>query len=109
MGSICKRPAITSLGLNKYFSIIGADAKAKDNDVLDELTKSAKSLIGDIDDPTLRDAAIVESGNKVEHYEIAVYGSLALFAKQLGFQDATHLLQQTLEEEKPRCQADPTR
>jgi ferritin-like metal-binding protein YciE len=53
---------------------LGADAKTKDNDVLDELTRSAKSLIGDIDDAPLRDAAIIESGNKVEHYEIAVYG-----------------------------------
>jgi ferritin-like metal-binding protein YciE len=86
--------------IEQVFSIIGADAKTKDNDVLDELTKSAKSLIGDIDDPTLRDAAIIESGNKVEHYEIAVYGSLASFAKQMGFQDATNLLRQTLEEEK---------
>jgi ferritin-like metal-binding protein YciE len=40
------------------------------------------------------------NGNKVEHYEIAVYGSLCAFAQQLGLQQAADLLQQTLNEEK---------
>jgi ferritin-like metal-binding protein YciE len=40
------------------------------------------------------------SGNKVEHYEMAVYGSLISFAQQLGFREAVQLLQQTLQEEK---------
>jgi ferritin-like metal-binding protein YciE len=86
--------------LERVFSTIGAEAKAKDDDVLDELTSSAKDVIGDIDAAPLRDAAIIASGNKVEHYEIALYGSLCAFAKQLGFQDAANVLHQTLEEEK---------
>ena len=48
----------------------------------------------------LRDAALIESGNLVEHYEMAAYGTLVAWARQLGFSDAATLLQQTLEEEK---------
>ena len=40
------------------------------------------------------------SANKVEHYEMAVYGSLVAFAQQFGFQEAARLLQETLDEEK---------
>lgn len=86
--------------LERVFSIIGVEADTEDNNVLDELTSSAKDIIGDIDASFLRDAALVVSGNKVEHYEMAVYGSLVAFAKQLGYRDAATLLQQTLDEEK---------
>ncbi|MBV9341345.1 MAG: ferritin-like domain-containing protein [Acidobacteria bacterium] len=86
--------------LERVFSIIGADAKTEGNDIFDELTSAAKDMIGDIDASTLRDAALVVCGNKVEHYEMATYGSLVAFAQQLGFQEAAGLLQQSLEEEK---------
>ena len=49
------------------FSIIGADAKTEGNDILDELTSAAKDKIGDIDASNLREAALIVSGNKVEH------------------------------------------
>ena len=48
----------------------------------------------------LRDAALIIGGNLVEHYEIASYGSLVTFARQLGLNDAVTLLEQTLNEEK---------
>jgi ferritin-like metal-binding protein YciE len=86
--------------LERIFSILGVEAKAKGNDILDELTSSAKDMISDIDASRLRDAAIIVSGNKVEHYEMAVYGSLVAFAQQLGFQEAARLLEETLNEEK---------
>ena len=86
--------------LERVFSISGADPKTEGNDILDELTSAAKDMINDIDTSLLRDAALIMSGNKVEHYEIAVYGSLVSFAQQLGFQDAASSLQQTLNEEK---------
>jgi len=47
-----------------------------------------------------RDAALIVAAQKVEHYEIAAYGSLNTLAKTLGFQEATDLLAQTLAEEK---------
>ena len=48
----------------------------------------------------MRDAALIMNGKFVEHYEIALYGSLAAFAKGLGLPDAAQLLTQTLTEEK---------
>lgn len=82
--------------LERVFASINSETKTETNDVLDELTGSTKDLIGDIDTPALRDAALILSGNKVEHYEMALYGSLVAFAQQLGLQDAVSLLQQTI-------------
>jgi len=86
--------------LERVFSSIGVEAKTLDNDILDEITSSAKDMIEDIDASTLHDAALIVGSNKVEHYEMALYGSLVAFAEQLGFEDAARLLEQTLDEEK---------
>jgi ferritin-like metal-binding protein YciE len=86
--------------LEQVFSICGFEADTEDNDIFDEMADATKGVIGDIDASPLRDAALIVSGNKVEHYEMAVYGSLVSFARQLGFQQAATLLQQTLQEEK---------
>lgn len=86
--------------LEQVFSMIGSEADTEDNDILDEMTKAAEKMIKNIDSAPLRDAALVESGNMVEHYEMAAYGTLVAYAQQLGFGDAARLLQQTLEEEK---------
>ena len=51
-------------------------------------------------DPDALDAGLIAAAQKVEHYEIALYGTLCTFAKQLGHTDAARLLHQTLEEEK---------
>jgi ferritin-like metal-binding protein YciE len=48
----------------------------------------------------VRDAGLIIAAQKVEHYEIALYGGLCALANQLGFTDAADLLHQTLEEEK---------
>jgi ferritin-like metal-binding protein YciE len=52
------------------------------------------------DGSPLRDAALIVGGNQVEHYEMAAYGSLVAFARQLGRGEAAELLEQTLTEEK---------
>ncbi len=86
--------------LEQVFSKIGADAETEDNDVVDELMSAAKDMADDIDESALRDAALIVSGNQVEHYEMAVYGSLVAFARQLGLNDVVQLLEQILKEEK---------
>ena len=86
--------------LERVFSILGANAKAKDDDVIDELTSGAETMVSAIDASPLRDAALIVSGNQVEHYDMAIYGSLVAFAQQLGLRDAATLLEQTLNEEK---------
>jgi ferritin-like metal-binding protein YciE len=86
--------------LERVFGIIGSEPDTEDNDIFDEMTSSTKDIIGDINASRLRDAALIISGNKVEHYEMAIYGSLVAFAQQLGFREAANVLQQTLDEEK---------
>jgi ferritin-like metal-binding protein YciE len=85
--------------LEEVFAFAGTEADTKGNDVFDKMAGAAKDN-EDIESPSLRDAALISSGNEVEHYEIALYGSLAAWAQQLGLQDAVNLLKQTLQEEK---------
>jgi ferritin-like metal-binding protein YciE len=87
--------------LERVFSSIGADAEADGNEILDEITSAAKDSISHTDDGSaVRDAALIVNGNQVEHYEMALYGSLVAFAEQLGLPEVATILRQTLEEEK---------
>ena len=87
--------------LEQVFSLCGFEAKKADNDIVDELMDAAEDMVSATDDGTpLRDAAVIMSGNEVEHHEMAVYGSLVAFAQQLGHRQAATLLEQTLNEEK---------
>jgi ferritin-like metal-binding protein YciE len=86
--------------LERVFSSIGMEADTKSNDIFDEMANAAKDSISNIEDTQLRDVALIANGNFVEHYEIAAYGTLASFARNLGLQDAASALQETLNEEK---------
>jgi len=86
--------------LERVFSIIGAEADTEDNDIFDEMADAAHDMVKATEESSIRDAGLIVSGNIVEHYEMAVYGSLVSFAQQLGFSEAASLLQQTLNEEK---------
>jgi len=87
--------------LEQVFSLCGFEAKKEDNDIVDELIDAGDNMVSATEDGTpLRDAALIVSGNEVEHHEMAVYGSLVAFAQQLGHKQAATLLEQTLNEEK---------
>lgn len=87
--------------LERVFSICGFEAKKEDDDIIDQFADTADDLVSATEDgSTLRDAALIVSGNEIEHYEMAMYGSLIAFARQLGHNEAAALLQQTLSEEK---------
>ena len=86
--------------LERVFSAIGKQPDTKTNDIFDKMASAAKDSKSNFEESALRDAALIANGNIVEHYEIALYGTLASFAKHLGLQDAVALLQQTLNEEK---------
>jgi ferritin-like metal-binding protein YciE len=65
------------------------------------ILKEGKKLVGkEVDEDDVRDAAIVAACQRVEHYEIAVYGTARTYARMLGEDEAVSLLEQTLEEEK---------
>jgi ferritin-like metal-binding protein YciE len=86
--------------LEKIFGILGQDPKAKTCDAMKGLISEGDDVLSDIDQSPVRDAAIIASANRVEHYEIAAYGSARTFAETLGLNDAATLLEQTLREEK---------
>lgn len=86
--------------LENVFSISGAKPNTKDNDVIDKMMSAAKDSGSNIESSALRDTALIANGNQVEHYEIALYGSLLAFARQLGLRNAVSLLEETLHEER---------
>jgi ferritin-like metal-binding protein YciE len=86
--------------LERVFSLMSIEPRAKSNAILGELTSAANDSVSHIENVPLKDAALIVNGNFVEHYEIALYGSLAAFAKNLGRQDVAQLLNETLAEEK---------
>ncbi len=86
--------------LEQVFSRLGVAPDTKDNDIFDEMASAAKDSISNIDTSPLRDCALIVNGNVVEHYEIALYGRLVSFARNLSLQDAVSTLEQTLKEEK---------
>ncbi|HEX4003172.1 MAG TPA: ferritin-like domain-containing protein [Candidatus Acidoferrales bacterium] len=86
--------------LENVFSIAGAKPNTKDNDVIDKLMSAAKDSGSNIESSALRDTALIANGNEVEHYEMALYGTLVSFARQLGLRNAVSLLEETLQEEK---------
>jgi ferritin-like metal-binding protein YciE len=63
-------------------------------------TRAAKDLASNIESSPLRDGSLIVNGNQVEHYEMALYGSLVAFAQQLGLQRAVGLLEETPKAEK---------
>ena len=67
---------------------------------MEGLIKEAEEIMEDCEKGPMRDAGIISAGQKVEHYEIASYGTLRQFAETLDLPDACGLLDQTLNEEK---------
>jgi ferritin-like metal-binding protein YciE len=86
--------------LEESFKILGKAARAKKCEAMAGLIKEAEEIMEDTEEGVVRDAGIISAGQKVEHYEIATYGTLCAFAKTLGEDQVESLLHQTLDEEK---------
>lgn len=87
--------------LKQVFESIGEKAQAVKCEAMAGLLKEAEELWEDSDKGTMvRDAALIAGAQKIEHYEIATYGTLATYAKIMGHKKAKQLLGQTLDEEK---------
>lgn len=88
--------------LEQVFEMMGASAKGEKCDGIEGILKEGKKFLdnGKKFDSDVLDAGLIASAQRVEHYEIAVYGTLRTFAEQIGEPGAVELLQQTLDEEK---------
>jgi ferritin-like metal-binding protein YciE len=87
--------------LDQVFELIGQEPKAKKCEAMAGLIAEGQEVIEDTDEDTaVRDAGIIICSQKIEHYEIAAYGSLRTLATIMGHNEAADLLAQTLSEEK---------
>lgn len=86
--------------LEQVFQIAGVKAKAKKCHAIEGIIQEATDAMAEAEDDAVRNAAIVADAQAVEHYEMARYGSLVAWAKQLRMPEAVKLLQATLDEEK---------
>jgi ferritin-like metal-binding protein YciE len=85
--------------LEQIFELLGVAARGKTCDAILGILEEGKSIMDEFKDTTALDAGLVSAAQAVEHYEIARYGTLKTWAKQLGMNDAVKLLDATLQEE----------
>lgn len=86
--------------VEQVFDLMGKKAVAKKCEGMEGLVKEAEIIMEGCEKGAMRDAGIISGAQKVEHYEIASYGTICQFAETLGLTNATRLLQQSLNEEK---------
>jgi ferritin-like metal-binding protein YciE len=86
--------------LDQVFELIGKPARAKTCEGMQGLTAEMQEDLEDFGGGPAADAVLIACAQAVEHYEIARYGTLTAWARQLGHEDAANLLAETLEEEK---------
>jgi ferritin-like metal-binding protein YciE len=86
--------------LEQVFQMCGLQLKAVDCPAIDGIIEEADEVAGEVADKAVLDAALINAGQAAEHYEIARYGTLITWARQLGRTEVASLLQKTLDEEK---------
>jgi ferritin-like metal-binding protein YciE len=85
--------------LEEIFGTLGRTAPAETCKAMKGLVAEGAEVIQSTGDPAAKDAALIAAAQRVEHYEIAGYGTVKTLAGQLGHGDAKDLLDQTLDEE----------
>jgi len=86
--------------IEEIFESLGKKPVAKKCEALEGILAEAEEVTSEIENKQTLDAAIISSAQTVEHYEIARYGTLACWSRELGLERAEKLLEATLEEEK---------
>ena len=85
--------------LEKVFQSLGEKAKGKTCHAMKGLIEEGAEAIKEDAEPSVKDAALIAAAQRVEHYEIAAYGTVRRYAEQLGQKEAANLLNKTLQEE----------
>jgi ferritin-like metal-binding protein YciE len=86
--------------IEKIFESLGKSPRGHKCKAMEGLIKEGQEMLQEDGSPEVMDAGIIAAAQRVEHYEIAAYGTVCAFANMLGQKDAEALLQKTLEEEK---------
>ena len=86
--------------LEQAFVDLGRSVARETCDAMKGLIKEGSEIVDAVGDSDVRDAALIAAAQRVEHYEIASYGSARTFAQRLGHTNVARLLQTTLDEEK---------
>lgn len=86
--------------IEKIFETLGEKAKGKKCKGMEGVIKEGSEVLDENMDPDVKDAAIIAAAQRVEHYEIAGYGTVRTHANLLGEREAASLLEETLNEEK---------
>lgn len=86
--------------LEQVFEMFGRKPRAKKCVGMEGILEEGREFMEKINEPHLRDAAMIAAAQKVEHYEICAYGTLITWAEQLGQSDVAEILKETLAEEK---------
>ncbi|HUG69186.1 MAG TPA: ferritin-like domain-containing protein [Pirellulaceae bacterium] len=86
--------------VEQAFEETGKAARAKTCEAMSGLIEESEALIEEDGDPIVKDAMLIASAQKVEHYEIATYGTLCTWAELLGYSKALKLLKQNINEEE---------
>jgi ferritin-like metal-binding protein YciE len=86
--------------LEQVFEMLDEKPRGKHCDGMAGIIEEGKNVMGEEFDDTTMDAVLIASAQRVEHYEMAAYGTLCAWAKDMGHTDAAELLEATLEEEK---------
>jgi ferritin-like metal-binding protein YciE len=85
--------------IERIFSDLGGSPRGKKCVGMEGLVAEGNELLQEETDPDVLDAGLIAAAQKVEHYEIASYGTVRTWAERLGHNSAAQLLQQTLDEE----------
>lgn len=86
--------------LSQIFSQLGESDRGKKCEAIEGLIKEGESIMEETEQGPVRDAGIIAASQKIEHYEIASYGTMVAFANILGEGDIAQMLEETLAEEK---------
>lgn len=94
-----KETAQHAARLEEICQELGVSPRGKKCVGMEGLIEEGNELIKEEPDPDVLDAGLIAKAQHVEHYEIAGYGTVRTYARQLGFENQAELLQQTLDEE----------
>jgi ferritin-like metal-binding protein YciE len=86
--------------LEQVFEMHGESPKRQKCKGMEGVLAEGDEMVGHDATPAVRDAAIISAGQRVEHYEMAAYGTVRTYAEQLGHGKAAAVLQETLDEER---------